>query len=91
MSHTPGPWQLHDGKQEITDRSGFHIAFVRPYFSQHAETQKANAELIALCPEMLGIVMRLATCTWFNVAEMTRLVKDSKRIVSQLNQEVGNE
>lgn len=57
--HTPGPWRLVCGKEEIVAEECLHIAFVRAHFPEHIERQRANAELIAAAPEMLELLRDL--------------------------------
>jgi hypothetical protein len=58
-THTPGPWQTHYG-HDITGYPCYFIHGVGGAAKRDAATLQANADLIAVAPELLRVVKACA-------------------------------
>jgi hypothetical protein len=64
MSHTPGPWLVHDGDEIVTyDQRGtrWYIAACARYPTNDDTQRAANARLIAAAPELLALAKQYAS------------------------------
>lgn len=49
--HTPGPWRIHS--DYIESDTGYEVCQVKTNHPRNADTQAANARLIAAAPDLL--------------------------------------
>ena len=63
MSHTPGPWKLHDGETSVLGADGELVATCGFLPRRDIGDVKANARLTTSAPTMLEVLEEVEECS----------------------------